>query len=59
MGEARVPIPQMWCTCGKQLYWCGVREAYVDGAHRASHDVPVGNGGRTNRQPHNTQGVKP
>lgn len=52
-------VPPVWCTCGKRLYWCGVRELWVDGAHRASHDVPTGDPatGRTVRQPHNTQGV--
>lgn len=58
MADARVPIPDQWCTCGKRMYWCGVREAWVDASHRASHDVPTGNGGRTNRQPHNAHGVK-
>ena len=43
-------IPARWCTCGRRLMWCGVREAWVDTAHRASHDE---NGKRI---PHNTAG---
>lgn len=56
--DARVSIPIMWCTCGKQMFWCDVRHSYVDSGHRASHDVPVDDGRTNRRQPHNTQGAQ-
>lgn len=52
-GDAAAPvIPPRWCTCGKRLMWCGVREAWVDSAHRTSHDT---NG---HRERHNTRGMQ-
>lgn len=45
-------IPPAWCTCGKRLVWCGVREQWVDASHRSSHTGKDGS-----RRPHNTQGM--
>lgn len=50
-------VPMKWCTCGKPMYWCGVRAVYVDQSHRSSHTVPHGEG--TRRRPHNLNGKGP
>lgn len=47
-------IPEVYCTCGKRMYWCGVHESFVDTRHRSSHDDGAGH-----RIRHNTRGTKP
>lgn len=48
-------LPPHWCgVCKKRLYWCGVREQWVDQNHRSSHTSKEGN-----RRPHYPQTEEP
>ncbi len=49
-------IPPVWCSgCGKRLYYCAIRDNWVDANHRSSHtDYTVAG---AVRRPHDTDGV--